>query len=308
MSVKCGNHGRDGDVYHDTPAQVRECFAAGEAAVGKLIEAFQAERVEVVHLDPVAEDRAMKATFAEREREQEEAAAWAGLDPQTSFADEIAQTPTVVAHSGKPSTPGQHKYIQDLTVRLGGDPAAVDLTVLDYDTASATITELSARVKAGRTAVRPDQEHLPVCTEGKHACGQRHAPEGVYKVDDRIYKVVHAVHGSGNAYAKVLVGRSTGEYDEDGNEKKAWSFEMASGAINKLKVEDALSQEEAKQFGILYGICIRCAADLTREESIHVGYGKTCAGHEGWWYPTKVELRNLVLAAQVVEEASAVGS
>ena len=76
--------------------------------------------------------------------------------------------------------------------------------------------------------------------------------EGVYKVGDDIYKVVRAVHGSENLYAKVLTDQGDG----------TWKFEITRGMIifNELKATDKLSLEDAKAFGQLYGVCCCCGA------------------------------------------------
>ena len=42
-----------------------------------------------------------------------------------------------------------------------------------------------------------------------------------------------------------------------------------------------MTLEEAKEFGKLYGICCRCAAILTDENSIREGIGPICA-QKGW--------------------------
>jgi hypothetical protein len=39
-----------------------------------------------------------------------------------------------------------------------------------------------------------------------------------------------------------------------------------------------MSLEEAKAFGRLYGVCVRCGATLTDEQSIEAGIGPVCAG------------------------------
>lgn len=97
--------------------------------------------------------------------------------------------------------------------------------------------------------------------------------DGMYRValDDshemKIYKVQHAVHGSGRQYAKVLV-----QYDDD-----SWGFEIARGVIFKLRPEHKMSLEDAKKFGALYGTCCVCGRTLTNEESIEAGIGPICA-------------------------------
>jgi hypothetical protein len=97
--------------------------------------------------------------------------------------------------------------------------------------------------------------------------------DGMYRValDDshemKIYKVQHAVHGSGRQYAKVLV-----QYDDG-----SWGFEIARGVIFKLRPEHKMSLEDAKKFGALYGTCCVCGRTLTNEESIEAGIGPICA-------------------------------
>lgn len=91
------------------------------------------------------------------------------------------------------------------------------------------------------------------------------ATEGMYRTaDGQIYKVVHAVHGSGHLYAKRL--------DVDTR-----TFEIERGAVSKLSMADRMTAEDAAEFGHLYGFCVRCAATLTDEASIERGMGPVCA-------------------------------
>lgn len=101
---------------------------------------------------------------------------------------------------------------------------------------------------------------------------------GMYRKGGVVYKVQRAVHGSGNMYAKALV-----YFDENGYEAKAagdgggWKFIYQQGAINMLSPEDMMSLEEAQEFGRIYGVCCRCGAMLTDENSIEAGIGPICA-------------------------------
>lgn len=97
--------------------------------------------------------------------------------------------------------------------------------------------------------------------------------DGMYKTDAGIFKVIHGVNGSGRQYAKLLV------VDEDG---KTVRFTYALGAIRKLTEADAMSLEDAKAFGALYGVCCVCGRTLTDEESIAAGIGPVCVGKGGW--------------------------
>jgi hypothetical protein len=92
--------------------------------------------------------------------------------------------------------------------------------------------------------------------------------EGMYKTaNGDIYKVQRAVHGSGRLYAKKLT--------QDGDE---WFFERIVGGMRKIAPADRMTMEQAREFGKLYGRCVRCAALLTDEESIERGMGPVCAG------------------------------
>lgn len=111
--------------------------------------------------------------------------------------------------------------------------------------------------------------------------------DGIYVLDDEIYKVVHAVHGSGQQYAKRLK-----VVDKGDRKKISWDY-AGKRPLHSLTSAHRMTAEHAKQFGQLYGMCVNCSRTLTREESIHVGYGATCASNNGWWYPTKSELAEL---------------
>jgi hypothetical protein len=117
---------------------------------------------------------------------------------------------------------------------------------------------------------------------------------GMYRMDETIYKVQVAVHGSGHPYAKRLTptgycgvcgehknyheGDSKNEITGDHEFKAKWVFDYAPGAIQQLQPEHKLSLEEAKNFGALYGTCCCCGTTLTNEESIEKGIGPICEG------------------------------
>jgi Family of unknown function (DUF6011) len=110
---------------------------------------------------------------------------------------------------------------------------------------------------------------------------------GMYRMDETIYKVQVAVHGSRHPYAKRLFrtdycgvcGEHENFHDDGPHEFKVkWAFEYARGMVQKLRPEHKMSLEEAKEFGALYGTCCCCGATLTREESIENGIGPICGG------------------------------
>lgn len=95
------------------------------------------------------------------------------------------------------------------------------------------------------------------------------APEledGFYELPDgRLVKIIHAVHGSGRQYGKVL-NTATG------------GFDLLRGAVKLVRDGGtALTLDRAKELGHLYGMCIRCGATLTDETSIANGIGPICA-------------------------------
>jgi hypothetical protein len=93
---------------------------------------------------------------------------------------------------------------------------------------------------------------------------------GFYYVDEHVYKVQVAVHGSGRKYAKVLVP------DPYGVDKGTWEY-AGRKPFHLLDETTKLTLEKAKELGHLYGICCICGATLTNESSIEAGIGPVCA-------------------------------
>lgn len=101
---------------------------------------------------------------------------------------------------------------------------------------------------------------------------RRTAPEiedGMYILNGVIYKVQHAVHGSGRQYAKRLVPPD--------NQGERAEFIYAPGTVGWLRPEHRMTREQAREFGALYGTCVRCGRVLTREDSIERMMGRICA-------------------------------
>lgn len=100
--------------------------------------------------------------------------------------------------------------------------------------------------------------------------------DGMYKdpETETIYKVQrNKAQGDGSRlYAKKL------EIDEvDGKTKLR--FVYIQGLLKEIKPEWRMTLEQAQAFGELYGVCVRCGRDLTREESIARALGPICAGY-----------------------------
>jgi hypothetical protein len=103
---------------------------------------------------------------------------------------------------------------------------------------------------------------------------KKRAAEGMYRKAGTIYKVQKAVHGSGQNYAKRLVQTLV---NDPRTGKPKFKFEYAPGFVFELRPEHALTIEQAKEFGALYGTCCVCGRTLTKEESIEAGIGPVCA-------------------------------
>lgn len=126
---------------------------------------------------------------------------------------------------------------------------------------------------------------------GKSAPADVELEPGMFMLDNVIYKVQRAIHGSGKLYAKVLM------VDDTVTPAEAW-FEYAPGVVRKLTVEHKLTVEQAKAFGALYGTCCYCAITLTDENSIFNGYGRKCASNHGLPYEKAPTMPAPVLPAE----------
>lgn len=94
--------------------------------------------------------------------------------------------------------------------------------------------------------------------------------DGLYVLDETIYKVQIAKQGSGRLYAKRLEVRKVGDRYES-----EWIYEGRK-PLRKLRPENRMTEAQAAAFGQLYGICGVCGRDLTDETSIELGIGPIC--------------------------------
>lgn len=112
--------------------------------------------------------------------------------------------------------------------------------------------------------------------------------DGMYRTaDGQIFKVQwNRGEGDGKRlYAKQMVGYGAGgrvteftKANAELHDDLSISFEYAPGAMKWLTAEDRMTMEDAKEFGALYGTCVRCGRTLTLEESIERAMGRKCAG------------------------------
>lgn len=100
------------------------------------------------------------------------------------------------------------------------------------------------------------------------------APEieaGYYVVDRQVYKVQQAVHGNGRMYAKIL------RIQENGRGRFEYDPAATRGVISQIDpTKHTLNREMAKELGPIYGVCLRCGAPLTEDDSIDRMMGPVC--------------------------------
>ncbi len=184
------------------------------------------------------------------------------------------------ATMARPATGNQLRYVEDLREQF--DEARQDVCALLGVTYSptkwgdlpATREQASAAIERGKAAVTAERDRRRQLRAQRQA--DREATlsgedaEGMWIIgvigDDaaEVWKVQRAHHGSGQLYAKLL--------DSDG------TFGFVRGALTRVMREGRkMTLDEAKAYGKLYGICCRCAATLTDENSIAAGIGPICA-------------------------------
>lgn len=98
---------------------------------------------------------------------------------------------------------------------------------------------------------------------------------GMYVDAQGVIFRVQKARGSENLYAKMLVP-STGPRLSEADEVVTWEFEYAPGAMRLLKDMVRMTEEQAKAFGIQYGICCVCAKGLKDATSVALGIGPVC--------------------------------
>lgn len=80
-----------------------------------------------------------------------------------------------------------------------------------------------------------------------------------------IYRV--KIDKSGYPYAEALILGAPGQ--------KA-KFMYALGAIKALTADMKMTMDEAKAFGVQYGVCCACGRTLTNAKSVELGIGPVC--------------------------------
>jgi hypothetical protein len=302
MKIRCGNHKTS--TYHDSITEVRACFAGatgGESTYGDVI---------------LTTSELSKIDAGIRDMERE------GILPRsngrTAFtASELAKINVQITPKGREiheafgGSPKQYDFIYDLLEQLGGVSPNFRWDVISsVRLASLEIDRLKARVLEERSA-KVRQDYHEVYSDGaaydaknvqrmeaRTAAATSNAPalaetDGIYRdpATGQIFKgQFNRAQGDGRRlYFKRLVlenemGRGT-DIPLAGRKSDAThlDWEYAGGAARAgVQAEWLMSRADAEKFGALYGVCVRCHRDLTKEESIDRAMGPICAGKQGW--------------------------
>lgn len=185
--------------------------------------------------------------------------------------------------------PATEKQLAYLKALLMDRPGWASRQTGFADAATMTKREASYWIgEAKKVPAEPKPDGSPTPT------GASYMPEiedGIYRDGAGTYwKVYHTIHGNNSQVAKKLI-----IIPVEGTDPQTYTYEfeyVGRRGLKGLTEEMRLDEEAAKNFGKVYGFCVFGHA-LNRDESLYVGYGKTCAAKNGWWYPTAAELRKL---------------
>jgi hypothetical protein len=146
-----------------------------------------------------------------------------------------------------------------------GNAAVANVEKLSNREASEIIDLL---LKAPRRAdvVAPATEAAPAFV--------RASEPGMYKHGEDIVKI-QAAKTTGNLYAKKLTQIGGSRLTEQDDRVK-FDFAYAPGLVREVRADERLSLDEAKAFGIKYGVCCVCGAFLCDAKSVSEGIGPVC--------------------------------
>lgn len=172
-----------------------------------------------------------------------------------------------MAPQGNMPRPASAKQIAFIT-RLATEPDHV--RSLSGAAASRLIDDMLQRRVAPRAAVATAAPAPRATTPALTECG-------MYRTEDGTLYKVQKARGSEHLYAKKLT-RIGGERLTENNEVVRWEFVYERGALYRLTPAMRLTLEQAKAFGIQYGVCCVCGAFLKDATSVAQGIGPICAG------------------------------
>lgn len=172
----------------------------------------------------------------------------------------------------------QRRYLEDLLVKRG------TIKGMDAEKMRAVLTDFLSTIDKSRASrmidkvkaenVRLEQLFAPLRRDAVKAV---ELEDGMYLVENAVWKVYHTVHGRNEQVAKEFMQDGSigdevdsGEFVYRGKAPLAYIRSMGR----------RMTLEEAREFGAVYGICCRCSATLTDELSIALGMGPVCGNRE----------------------------
>jgi hypothetical protein len=81
----------------------------------------------------------------------------------------------------------------------------------------------------------------------------------------------------------TLLDEMVAELDTIGVDAEASWIYAGARVLGSLRESWRLTLDEAKEFGELYGVCVRCGRTLTLEQSIEEAMGRICASKSDYW-------------------------
>lgn len=239
----------------------------------------------------------------------------ATLPPSTASQELPPETPGPAfdgsAHLPNPATAPQLQYLRVLVAKLDrlsppADPDAFVFTdeqwaKLTKKSASALIDKLGAVVerlerepRQRLSDARPPGLTLPAeIRKAAQEPTKADVPAGRYAVHGAdgtvdFYKVDQPTEGrwAGYTFASLLIG-TPGDWSKQRLSKLATATLL--DRIRQAGVENA-----ARLFGEKTATCGHCSSPLSDLQSRCAGYGQTCAGKHGYWYPTLAQARQIM--------------
>lgn len=284
MRIKCGTCGG----YHETVSAIRECsgvrvMAGGEVErwLGWQETMAEADRDSRVWLTDVAAGNATIEQYV---------AARDDLTPEQK-ADGLAAYNQMAARiTERMATPKMVKFVEDILKFKTVPPTVADHIAECAGTGTLTFHDARKFINTYKDAPKRQRKLEDVAREHPGAITfTGDLVDGMYRnpADGSIRKVYHTVHGANEQvtkllkvleeserYAKIVRGKEV--------EVKAEFVYEGKRGLAGLTPDMRMTLEEAKKYGAIYGVCIRCSATLTKEESIERAMGSTCASKANW--------------------------
>lgn len=230
---------------------------------------------------------------------------WLAMPGKQAIPPEPDQRPTpeaeVASHRSDWATDAQLRFLHVLfskVDRLAGssltEATADERAKLSRKAASALIEKTQAQVEKleqarGARFIGDPQVYQPAKVQKAAVASSPVVPEGRYAIRGRdgtvdFYKVDHGKAGGrwdGYVFVSLLIG-APGSFAEQRIGREASTSVI--GRVLAAGIEDS-----ARLYGEKTRTCGNCGADLSDPQSRAAGYGETCAGNRGYWYPTRAE-------------------